>query len=161
MEANVYPIIFAARKKIAVLDKRRRKSRRDPGLLRRLQLENLIVHCFMSRRNHREDAPSDSSSDENDEPALPLNDISRRKRPGDHVADDQGPCKRPRLLCAPDADPADKDTPRTRENCEQNVPAAQPMDDQHPVGGYACPDPDFADLGEEPVLPPIFAFLND
>ncbi|XP_077534703.1 uncharacterized protein LOC144146639 [Haemaphysalis longicornis] len=156
-------MIFAARKKIAVLDKRRGKSPRDSGLLRRLHLENLIVHCFMSRRRHRDDAPSDSSSDEPsdeiDEPHLPLNNISRRKVSGDHDDDDEGPSKRPRLLCPPDADIADKDTLGTRKNCEQNVPAAQPMDDQHPVGGYACSDPDFDDL--ETVLPPIFAILDD
>lgn len=81
MEANVYAIIFAARKKIAALDASPRKS----GLLRRLQLESLIAHCLRHYSSDSEDESSDSSSDESDEPALPLNDITRRKRSGEHA----------------------------------------------------------------------------
>ncbi|XP_077533205.1 uncharacterized protein LOC144145459 [Haemaphysalis longicornis] len=157
MEANVYAIIFAAREKIADLDKSPRKSE----LLRRLQLENLIEHCWRHCSSDSEDESSDSSSEENDEAALPLNDIPKRKRSGEPADDDQGPSKRVRPLCPPDAEPADQDTPGTRENCEQNVAAAQAVGVQHPERGHACPEPDLDDLGEEPILPPIFAFLDD
>lgn len=149
--------LFAAREKIAALDKSLRKSE----LLRCLQLENLIVHCWRHCSSDSEDESSDSSSEENDEAALPLNDIAKRKRSGEHADDEQGPSKRLRPLCPQDAEPADQDTPGTCENCEQNVPAAQAVGVQHPERGHACPELDLDDLEEEPVLPPIFAFLDD